>query len=55
VDWRPHERADRRLSTLMSAGATNLRRYVERFGPGRLDLELAGLCDAAEQDFVWHM
>jgi Overcoming lysogenization defect protein-like, TOPRIM domain len=30
-------------------GATNLGRYVERFGPAGADLELAGLCDAREE------
>lgn len=30
-------------------GATNVGRFLERFGPHGLDLRLAGLCDAAEQ------
>jgi len=41
------------VAVIAMHGATNLRRYLERFGPGGLDLKLAGLCDAAEQDFVW--
>jgi hypothetical protein len=34
-------------------GATNIGRYVQRFGPRGLDVPLAGLCDAGEEpDFV---
>jgi hypothetical protein len=32
-------------------GATNVRRHVERFGPGGLGVPLAGLYDAAEEPF----
>jgi len=32
-------------------GATNLGRYLERYGPGGLNVRLAGLCDAAEEDY----
>lgn len=32
-------------------GATNPGRYLERYGPGGFDAELAGLCDAAEEDY----
>ena len=32
-------------------GATNVRRHVERFGPGGLGVPLAGLYDAAEERF----
>jgi OLD-like protein len=30
-------------------GAQSIGRFLDRFGPGGLDLRLAGLCDAAEQ------
>lgn len=30
-------------------GATNVARFLERFGPQGLDVRLAGLCDAAEE------
>src|SRR5690242_13938677 len=30
-------------------GAQAIGRFVERYGPSGLDLQLAGLCDAAEQ------
>jgi hypothetical protein len=30
-------------------GARNIGRYLERYGPGGLGLELAGLCDADEE------
>ena len=32
-------------------GATNLGRHLERYGPGGLNVKLAGLCDAAEEDY----
>ena len=32
-------------------GATNLGRYLARYGPRGLDVKLAGLCDAAEEDY----
>jgi hypothetical protein len=32
-------------------GATNIRRFLERFGPGGLDVAVAGLCDEAEEPF----
>lgn len=31
-------------------GAKNVRRYLEHYGPHGLDLTLAGLCDAREED-----
>jgi hypothetical protein len=37
------------LSIVPMGGATNIRRFLERFGPQGLDLRLAGLCDAAEE------
>jgi hypothetical protein len=34
-------------------GATNIGHYLRRFGPGGLDVPLAGLCDAGEEaDFI---
>lgn len=30
-------------------GATNIRSFLDRFGPRGLDVRLAGLCDAAEE------
>ena len=30
-------------------GARNIGRFLERFGPGGLDVRLAGLCDAGEE------
>jgi hypothetical protein len=32
-------------------GATNIGSYVDRYGPGGLDVTLAGLCDEAEANF----
>ena len=32
-------------------GATNIGRFLERFGPQGLNLRLAGLCDAAEEGY----
>jgi hypothetical protein len=32
-------------------GATNIERFVDRFGPRGLDVRLAGLCDAAEEGY----
>src|SRR5580698_2246873 len=38
---------------LAMGGATNIGHYLDRFGPGGLDLPLAGLCDAGEEhDFI---
>ena len=33
---------------LAMGGATNVGRFMERFGPAGLDLQVAGLCDAGE-------
>jgi hypothetical protein len=35
-------------------GARNIVRYLERYGPGGLGLELAGLCDAGEEGEIRH-
>ncbi|MHA6616231.1 TOPRIM nucleotidyl transferase/hydrolase domain-containing protein [Pseudonocardia sp. DLS-67] len=37
------------ISVLAMGGATNIGRYVRRFGPSGRDLRLAGLCDAGEE------
>ena len=37
------------VSVVSIGGAQAIGRYLERFGPNRLDLRLAGLCDAAEE------
>ena len=37
------------ISIVATGGATNIGRYLERFGPSGLDVGLAGLCDAAEE------
>jgi hypothetical protein len=38
------------VAVVAMGGATNLGRFLERFGPRGLDVRLAGLCDAAEED-----
>jgi Overcoming lysogenization defect protein-like, TOPRIM domain len=35
-------------------GAANIGRYLERYGPGGLNVKLAGLCDADEEDHFRH-
>jgi len=37
------------VAVLPIGGATNIRRFLDRFGPQGLDLRLAGLCDAGEE------
>jgi hypothetical protein len=37
------------ISILPMGGATNIAKFVERYGPHGLDLMLAGLCDAGEE------
>jgi OLD-like protein len=39
------------VAVIAMHGATNLGRYLERYGPGGLNVKLAGLCDAAEADY----
>ena len=39
------------VAVIAMHGATNLGRYLERYGPGGLNVKLAGLCDAAEEDY----
>jgi hypothetical protein len=40
-----------RVALVPMGGATNVRRHVERFGPGGLAVPLAGLYDEAEEPF----
>ncbi len=37
------------ISIVPIGGATNIGRFLDRFGPQGLDVRLAGLCDAAEE------
>jgi hypothetical protein len=37
------------VSIVPMGGATNIRSYLDRFGPNGSDVRLAGLCDAAEE------
>jgi hypothetical protein len=39
-----------RVAIVSMGGATNLRAFLDRFGPHGLDVTLAGLCDAREED-----
>jgi hypothetical protein len=43
--------AARGISIVAMGGATNIERFLARFGPGGLGLRLAGLCDAAEAGY----
>jgi hypothetical protein len=38
------------VSVVPMGGATNIRAFLERFGPNGFDLKLSGLCDAGEED-----
>jgi hypothetical protein len=40
------------ILTLPIGGVTNLGAFIEALGPSGLDLRLAGLCDAAEEDYA---
>jgi hypothetical protein len=40
------------VAVLPMHGATNIGHFLRRYGPRGLDLELAGLCDAAEMRFL---
>jgi hypothetical protein len=39
------------VAVIAMDGATNLPRYLDRYGPDGLNAKLAGLCDAAEEDY----
>lgn len=43
---------DEGIAVQPMGGATNVRRFVERFGPDGLDVEVRGLCDAGEARYV---
>ena len=38
------------VSIVPMGGSKNIGRYLEQFGPGGLDVRLAGLCDSAEEN-----
>jgi len=38
------------VAVIAMHGATNIGRYLDRYGPGGLNVKLAGLCDVAEED-----
>jgi hypothetical protein len=48
---RDRDLAANRIAVIAMNGATNLARYLERYGPAGLNVKLAGLCDAAEADY----
>jgi hypothetical protein len=39
------------VAVIAMHGATNIGHHLERYGPGGLNVQLAGLCDAAEEDY----
>jgi hypothetical protein len=51
---RGRDLAARGIAVIAMHGATNLGHYLDLYGPGGLNLRLAGLCDAAEQDYFRH-
>ena len=46
---RGRELAAEGISIVPMGGSKNIGSFLDRFGPGGLDLRLAGLCDAAEE------
>src|SRR6266851_1846394 len=42
------------VAVIAMHGATSIGHYLERYGPGGLDVKVAGLCDAAEEDYFRH-
>jgi hypothetical protein len=42
------------VAVIAMDGATNIGHYLQRYGPGGLNVKLAGLCDAAEEDYFRH-
>ncbi len=44
-----HDLAAEGIAVMAMGGATNIRRYLERFGPHGLGVPVAGLCDAGEE------
>jgi hypothetical protein len=49
---RGRDLAAEHIAVVPMGGARNLRRFLELFGPGGLDLRVAGLCDAGEEGDV---
>src|SRR5579859_5074820 len=47
---RGHDLAGDGVAVIAMHGATNVGRYLDRYGPGGLNVKLAGLCDVAEED-----
>ena len=47
---RGRDLAARGVAVVAMNGAANIGHYLERYGPGGLNVRLAGLCDAAEED-----
>jgi hypothetical protein len=43
--------AEEGVSIVPMGGATNIGRYLDRYGPGGLNLRLAGLCDATAEPY----
>ncbi len=50
AERRGRDLAAERISIVAMGGAKNIARFLERYGPQGLDVRLAGLCDAAEED-----
>jgi hypothetical protein len=50
AERRGRDLAAERIAVVPIGGAQSIRRYLSLFGPQGLDLGLAGLCDAAEED-----
>ena len=49
AERRGHDLVAERVTVMPMGGATNIRSFVERFGPRGRDARLAGLCDAGEE------
>ncbi len=49
ADRRGRRLAAEGICVMAMGGATNIGRFLDRFGPRGLDLRLAGLCDAGEE------
>jgi hypothetical protein len=50
AERRGRDLADEHVSIVAMGGAQAIGRFLERFGPRGLNVRLAGLCDAAEED-----
>lgn len=49
AERRGRDRAAEGVAVVPMGGATNIRRFLDRFGPHGLDVRLAGLCDPARR------